>query len=140
MKIEQLDFTKFLDVVQTPGEVKNKGYGLISAGWGADFPHGANFLEPLADGRQILPAGNANYAQVDDPAINSLLDRARREQDAARATELYRQINHKLTDGAYYLPVAAVKNLNYRSPRLTNVYVSQAYGMVDIQALGVTGS
>jgi peptide/nickel transport system substrate-binding protein len=30
------------------------------------------------------------------------------------------------------------KALNYRNPRLTNVYVTSAFGMVDFQALGVS--
>ncbi|MFD7978310.1 ABC transporter substrate-binding protein [Streptomyces sp. NPDC059071] len=140
LEIEKLEITKFFDVAGSPGEVRNKGYGLISVNWVADFPHASTFLQPLADGRQIPTSGNTNYAQVDDPAINSLFDRARSEKDDTRAAELYRQINHRLTDGAHYLPMVAVKSLNYRGPRLTNVYVSQAYGMVDIQALGVTGS
>jgi peptide/nickel transport system substrate-binding protein len=31
------------------------------------------------------------------------------------------------------------KALNYRNPELTNVYVENAYGMYDFQALGVQG-
>ncbi|MFF6773100.1 ABC transporter substrate-binding protein [Streptomyces sp. NPDC012637] len=140
LEIEKLEISKFFETAGSPSQVKNKGYGLISTNWVADFPHGSGFLQPLADGRQILPSSNTNYAQVDDPAINALFDQARAEKDGTRATELYRQINHRLTDGAYYLPASAVKSLNYRNPRLTNVYVSEAYGMVDIQSLGVTGS
>jgi hypothetical protein len=33
----------------------------------------------------------------------------------------------------------ADKALNYRNPRLTNVYIQQAFGQVDFQALGVGG-
>jgi peptide/nickel transport system substrate-binding protein len=41
-------------------------------------------------------------------------------------------------DGAYYLPIVADKALNYRNPRLTNVFVQEAFGEVDFQALGVS--
>lgn len=139
VEIEQLEFSRYFDTAGNPSEVENKGYGLIMTNWSPDFPHGSNFLQPLADGRLIVPSGNTNYAQVDDPAINNLLDQATAETDPDEVTELYRTLNHKLTDGAHYLPVAAARSLNYRNPRLTNVYVSQAYGMVDIQALGVSG-
>jgi peptide/nickel transport system substrate-binding protein len=40
-------------------------------------------------------------------------------------------------DGAYYLPFVFDRALNYRNPRLTNVYVHQGLAMVDFQALGV---
>ncbi|WFB10517.1 ABC transporter substrate-binding protein [Streptomyces sp. LX-29] len=139
VEIEQLEFTRYLDTVGNPSEVENKGYGLIMTNWGSDYPHGSGFLPPLADGRLILPNSNTNYAQVDDPAINTLFDQATAETDPDKVTELYRALNHRLTDGAHYLPVVAVRSLNYRNPRLTNVYVSRAYGMVDLQAVGVDG-
>lgn len=138
VEIERLDTMEFLDAAGSPSTVRSKGYGLMMVGWGADFPQGSSFLQPLADGRLILPAGNSNHAQINDLAINALFDQAEAATDAAEATELYRRINHKVTDGAYYLPVAAEKTLNYRNPRLTNVYVHQAYGMIDFQALGTS--
>ncbi|MFH8370090.1 ABC transporter substrate-binding protein [Streptomyces sp. NPDC018031] len=139
VEIEQADFATYIDIVGSPSEVKDKGYGLIMAGWVSDFPQGSGFLQPLADGRLIHPSGNTNRAQVDDPEINALFDQATAETDPEKVTEVYRTLNHKLTDGAYYLPVAALKTLNYRNPRLTNVYVSRTYGMVDLQAVGVRG-
>jgi peptide/nickel transport system substrate-binding protein len=41
-------------------------------------------------------------------------------------------------EGAYYLPFVVDKALNYRNPRLTNVYINQALAMVDFQALGTS--
>ncbi len=35
------------------------------------------------------------------------------------------------------LPLTYDKVLNYRNPRLTNVFVNQYYGMWDVTALGV---
>ncbi|MGX6743290.1 ABC transporter substrate-binding protein [Streptomyces xantholiticus] len=136
VEIDQYDATRFVEDTSSPGTVKKKGYGLIMLGWGADYPTGSGFLRPLADGRLITASGNTNYSQVDDPGINDLFDRATAETDAAEAARIHRRINHAVTDGAYYLPITADKVLNYRSPRLTNVYVHEAYGMVDFQALG----
>jgi peptide/nickel transport system substrate-binding protein len=47
-------------------------------------------------------------------------------------------MNEKVMEGAYYLPFVFDKALNYRNPRLTNVYIHDAFGMVDFQALGVS--
>ncbi|MFF9237883.1 ABC transporter substrate-binding protein [Streptomyces sp. NPDC014801] len=135
--VDRLELDEYFSVIGSPAEIAKKGYGMMLLAWGADFPDGSGFLPPLTDGRLITPAGNVNYAGVNDPAVNALLDQAAAQTDPVRAAELYRRVDHRVTDGAYYLPVVADKALNYRGPRLTNVYVHQAYGMVDFQALGV---
>ncbi|MEV4944967.1 ABC transporter substrate-binding protein [Streptomyces sp. NPDC053755] len=125
-------------VVGTPSVVRSKGYGLTFFGWGADYPTGSGFLEPLADGRLILPSANFNFPEVDDPEIDALFDQGAAATDPAAAAETYRRIDHKVVDGAYYLPIVADKAVFYRNPRLTNVYVHEVYGMADFQALGVS--
>ncbi|BAJ32297.1 MULTISPECIES: ABC transporter substrate-binding protein [Kitasatospora] len=136
--IEGYDVTQMAGTVGSPDNVKSKGYGLIVDGWLADYPSGRAFLQDMVDGRRIRPTGNLNYAGVNDPEINAWFDQATAQGDRAKAADLYRKINHKVTDGAYYLPYNATHVLNYRNPRLTNVYVTDAYGGVDVQALGVS--
>ena len=45
-------------------------------GWGADFPTGQGFSQPLVDGRFILQSGNNNFSELNDPAVNELFDQA----------------------------------------------------------------
>ncbi|MFD4688889.1 ABC transporter substrate-binding protein [Streptomyces sp. NPDC058463] len=137
-EIDRRDGVQFLSDIGSPSTIRNKGYGLILLAWAADYPTGSGFLQPLADGRLITPSGNSNYAQIDDPEINNLFDQASAESDTAQAAKVHSRINHAVTDGAYYLPIVADKVLNYRNPRLTNVYVHEAFGMVDFQALGTS--
>ena len=60
------------------------GYGIILTTWTADFPTPGSFLAPLVDGRTIRSAGNTNYARLNDPEINALVDSARATgEDAA---------------------------------------------------------
>ncbi|MEV4682616.1 ABC transporter substrate-binding protein [Streptomyces kurssanovii] len=139
-EIEQYDALRYYDEVGSPRTVEDKGYGLLMLAWGADYPTGSGFLQPLADGRLITQTGNTNHSGIDDPEINDLFDRAAAATDPAEATRIHRRVNHAVTDGAYYLPITAGKSLNYRNPRLTNVYVHQAFGMVDFQALGTSGA
>lgn len=138
-EIDRRDDVQFFSDIGSPSTIKDKDYGLVVQGWAADYPNGSGFLQPLADGRLITPSGNTNYAQIDNPEINNLFDQASAERDPAQADKVYRRINHAVTDGAYYLPIIADKVLNYRNPRLTNVYVHEAFGMVDFQALGTSG-
>ncbi|MFJ1754802.1 ABC transporter substrate-binding protein [Kitasatospora sp. NPDC088134] len=121
-----------------PEQVKAESYGLVLNGWLADYPSGAAFLQELSDGRRIRSTGNYNLPGINDPEINGWFDQAALQTDPAKAAELYRKANHKVTDGAYYLPFSAGRSLNWRSPRLTNVYVTDAYGGVDLQALGLS--
>ena len=136
--LDKYDSGVIASEVGAPSVVHSKGYGLVVMGWSADYPAGSAFLQPLVDGRLIVPNGNYNYAEVDEPEINGLFDRAAAERDPAKAAELYKQINHKVVDGAYYLPMVAERALNYRNPRLTNVFVNEAFGQIDFQALGVS--
>ncbi|GAA2751782.1 ABC transporter substrate-binding protein [Kitasatospora cinereorecta] len=136
--VDQYDGKLISSVIGAPDVVHSKNYGLIVMGWGADYPTGSGYLQPLVDGRFITSNGNNNFSEINDPAINGLFDQAAAEKDPAKAADLYKQVNHKVVDGAYYLPIVADKALNYRNPRLTNVYITDAFGEVDFQALGVS--
>jgi len=138
VNVDQYDGKLLASVAGSPDTVHSKGYGLIVAGWGADYPNGAGYMQPLMDGRFITKTGNSNYPETNDPAINALFDKAAAEKDPAKAAELYKQINHTVVDSAVWLPIVADKALNYRNPRLTNVFVNDAFGEVDFQALGVS--
>lgn len=138
VNIDQYDGAQSSSVMGAPANVHKKGYGLNVFGWGADFPTASGFLGVLVDGRQILPAGNNNYTEVNDPAINALIDDAQKQTDPAAAAADYTKINHMVMDQALYVPVVYDQALNYRNPRLTNVVFEQAFGMIDFQALGVS--
>ena len=54
--------------------MKNQGLGLINAGWGADFPTPYGMFQNIVNGNAILPQGNSNYASINIPAVNKVLD------------------------------------------------------------------
>ncbi|MEU1665898.1 ABC transporter substrate-binding protein [Streptomyces sparsogenes] len=138
--IKRIELTDYYRSVGTPSIVKKKGYGIIVQRWLGDFPTGQGFLQPLADGRFILPSGNFNVAGLDDESINGLFDKAIAEQDPRKSGEVYAQINRRISDAAAYVPLVFMKSYSWRGPRLTNVYTSDAYsGSYDFASLGVTG-
>ncbi|NBM17147.1 ABC transporter substrate-binding protein [Streptomyces sp. GC420] len=137
-QIDQFDGAQTSGIIGSPKVVKDKGYGIIIMGWGADFPSGQGFLQPLVDGRFILESGNNNFSELDDKAINELFDKALLETDPQKAGEYYKQINEKVSEAAVYLPFTHEKNIIWRSSRLTNVYTADAYnGRYDYASLGV---
>ncbi|MFG2039657.1 ABC transporter substrate-binding protein [Dactylosporangium sp. NPDC048998] len=127
----------FRSIIGSPSNVHAKGYGLMMAGWGADYPTAAGFLQVLVDSRAISASGNNNYAELSDPAIDKLIDQAQAEPDPAKNAEIWKQINRLVSESATYLPFTYDKALNYRNPRLTNVFVTGYYGMYDFGSLGV---
>ncbi|MER7952863.1 ABC transporter substrate-binding protein [Streptomyces sp. NPDC096079] len=137
-QIDQFDGAQTSGIIGSPKVVKEKGYGIIIMGWGADFPTGQGFLQPLVDGRFILQSGNNNFSELNDKAVNGLFDQALKETDPVKAGELYKQINTKVSEAAVYLPFTHEKNIIWRSSRLTNVYTADAYnGRYDYASLGV---
>ncbi|MEV4516409.1 ABC transporter substrate-binding protein [Dactylosporangium sp. NPDC049525] len=128
----------FRSTIGAPSNTQSKGYGLMMAGWGADFPTASGFLAVLVDGRLILPSGNNNFSELNNAEVNSLIDQAKAESDPKKAAAIWGQINKIVMDEAVLVPFTYDKALNYRNPRLTNVFISQYYGMVDFGSLGVS--
>ncbi|WP_455356817.1 ABC transporter substrate-binding protein [Streptomyces sp. SYSU K217416] len=137
-QVDQFDGAQTSGIIGSPKVVKDKGYGIIIMGWGADFPTGQGFSQPLVDGRFILPSGNNNFSELNDPAINKLFDDAIAETDPEKAGEIYKQMNQKVSEAAVYLPFVYDKTITWRSSRLTNAYTADAYnGRYDYASLGV---
>jgi peptide/nickel transport system substrate-binding protein len=128
----------FRSIIGSPDNVHAKGYGIMTAGWGADFPNPQGFLQVLIDGRLILPSGNNNYAELNDPDINKLIDDSFKEPDPAKNAKIWAQINQKVMDSGTMLPFVYDKALNYRNPRVTNVYQYKYFGEYGFDALGLS--
>ncbi|MGW6458698.1 ABC transporter substrate-binding protein [Streptomyces sp. NPDC055078] len=137
-EVEVIDGAEHSSTTGSPAWVKKRGVGLNMTGWGPDFPTGQGFSQPLVDGRFIVPNGNYNFSETNDPKINKLFDDALKETDAEKAAGIYQQINHVTTDLAAQMPFLYEKNFTWRSSRLTNAYSTAAYnGRYDYVSLGV---
>jgi peptide/nickel transport system substrate-binding protein len=55
--------------------------------WLKDFPDPQPMLQPVFDGASIAPAGNTNYSQLDDPAVDAAMARAQTATGEHRALE-----------------------------------------------------
>jgi peptide/nickel transport system substrate-binding protein len=137
-QIEQFDGSQTSGIIGSPENVKKKGYGIIIMGWGPDFPTVQGFGMPLWDSKYILESGNNNFALIKDKAIDGLFDDYITTLDDAGKTKIATEINHKVMEGAYYLPFVYEKFINWRSDNLANVYTTDGYsGMYDFVNLGL---
>ncbi|MFD4575900.1 ABC transporter substrate-binding protein [Streptomyces sp. NPDC058417] len=137
-EIDQYDGSQTAGIIGSPSNVKKKGYGIIIMGWGPDFPSVQGFGLPLWNSKYIAESGNNNYALINDKTIDGLFDQYVTTLDDAGKTKISTEINHKVMEGAYYLPFVFEKFINWRSDNLANVYTSDGYsGMYDFVNLGL---
>jgi peptide/nickel transport system substrate-binding protein len=136
--IYQYDGSQSAGIIGSPSNVEKKKLGIIIMGWGPDFPSVQGYGIPLWSSNYILQSGNNNFAMIKDKTIDGLFDQYNKEQDEAKKTQIATEINHKVSDGAYYLPFTFERLLNFRSSRLANVYTTNAYsGYYDFVNLGL---
>jgi len=129
--------TYYAQGVGNPGAVTAAGYGLVLATWTADFPTSSSFLVPLVDGRSIRDVGNTNYARLDDPAVNGLVDAARAATEPASAADAWRQVAAAVQKTAAYVPLAENRVQLLAGQQLRNGVVMQPYGGYDVATAGV---
>ncbi|MEU4062827.1 ABC transporter substrate-binding protein [Streptomyces wedmorensis] len=121
-----------------PDTVRALGLGLGVSDWGADYPTEYGFLAPLVDGRQIKPGGgNFNFAELDDPVVRRLVDEAQALDDPEARQRIWQRVEETVMERAVILPIAHDRTLHYRHPDVTDVYVHPAFGLYDIQAMGL---
>ena len=135
--VKALDPTTFYAKdVGNPDNVKANGYGIVLATWTADFPTPGSFLVPLVDGRSVRPVGNTNYARLDDPAINALVDTARAAK-ADAALKAWGDVATAAGKSNAYVPLSENRIQLIAGQRLRNGLVMQPYGGYDLATAGV---
>jgi peptide/nickel transport system substrate-binding protein len=133
-EVRPLDGSTFYATdVGNPDNVAANGYGIILTTWTADFPTPGSFLAPLVDGRTISSAGNTNYARLNDPGINALVDSARATgEDAA-----WREVAAAVRSASVYVPLAETRVQLVSGQRLRNGLVMRPYIGYDLATAGV---
>lgn len=122
-----------------PPFARKNNLGLMAMAWAADWPTGFGFIQQIADSRAIHETGgNANLG-VRSPAVDKLIDQALLETDAAKQDTLWAQADKQVMEEAFVVPGVWRKVLLLRGKGLTNVFITDAFGMYDYLAMGVEG-
>jgi peptide/nickel transport system substrate-binding protein len=128
--------TYYSNFAGVPNYVHSHDLGVLSGGWGPDWPDAYGWGWALFDGKSIVPAGNTNVSEENDPAVNKLFVQLEEASSAAARNSLSQKIDMQVMKDAVMLPEVYSKALLYRSPALTNVYVQPYYGMYNYGVLG----
>lgn len=114
------------DVVLTPMDLSSwytalgeNGYDAVSAPY---TKVGPDVLRILFDSAGIVPAPSgyfANHAQVDDPEVDTLLAEAATVTDAGKRAALYTDVQNRVLEGFYILPLYDQQNHFLLSSRVS---------------------
>jgi peptide/nickel transport system substrate-binding protein len=126
----------FSDYAGAPAFVHSHNLGLMMMAWAADWPTGYGFLDQIAYGPAILASGNTNLSELNNPQINSMLDSAIQNTDNSAREKAWGDIDKAIMDQAVIVPLTDRKDLLYRPPSATNMFVTQAYGMYEYLLTG----
>ncbi len=90
------------------------------ADWQQDFPNPTDFYQNLVDARAIVPVGNSNYEEVNDPHIQSELDAlypvpGTQIQSAASR---WQALDYYVTQKAYVVPFGYLSSPEFVSNRI----------------------
>ncbi len=129
--------TYYSDFAGVPKYVHAHKLGILFGGWAADWPDGYGFFDEITNGNAIVPAGNTNISELNDPVVNKLLEQMAGTQNATARNAFTSKIDLQVMKDAVILPEVYAKSLLYRSPALSNVYVQTYYGMYNYAALGL---
>jgi peptide/nickel transport system substrate-binding protein len=86
-----------------------------TVGWVKDFADPQTFLDPTFNGNRILPAGNSNWSQLDDPALNARMDVASLLTDPAERARAWADADKQITRLAPAIPWLWPKQANLSS-------------------------
>ena len=127
----------YSDFAGSPNYVHTHDLGIDFGGWPPDWPDGYGMLEELVNGNTIVPAGNTNVSEENNPQVNALFtDAAKPGTTAAQQAADYGQIDKLVMQDAVILPEVYGKSLLYRGSDLTNVYAYAPFGMYNYAVLG----
>jgi peptide/nickel transport system substrate-binding protein len=72
-------------------------------GWGKDFFDAQSMIDPVFNGKNIVPAGNTNMAQANDPSLNKQMDAAESLTDPTQRAQAWGKLDKEVTGQAFVI-------------------------------------
>jgi peptide/nickel transport system substrate-binding protein len=72
--------------------------------WFADYPHPNDYFQPQLAGESIIPIGNSNLAQFDDPKLNAKIAELAEQQLGSEQEDEYAQLDREFMEQAPWAP------------------------------------
>jgi peptide/nickel transport system substrate-binding protein len=102
--------------------VPKSGYVICpNLGWGKDFFDSQSMIDPIFNGKNLVPSGNVNSAQVDDPKLNAAMDKAETLIDPAARAKAWAEVDKQVTNQAYLNVWLWDNQVNFTSKNVNGV-------------------
>jgi peptide/nickel transport system substrate-binding protein len=90
-----------------------------SISWGKDFNDSQSLIDPMFNGKNIVPSGNVNHPMANDLALNKRMDAAESIVGPAARARAWGDLDRAVTDQAYVVPWAWDNAVNIRSKNVS---------------------
>lgn len=100
-KLKVIDIANYFTVI---GNSSTPDLDTGFANWLLDYPHPNDYFAPQLTGESILPQGNTNWAQFDDPAVNAKTRQLGREQLGPKQEDEYAALDRTVMEQAPWAP------------------------------------
>ncbi|MFC3575827.1 ABC transporter substrate-binding protein [Streptomyces yaanensis] len=115
----------------------NNAYDIFHTAWGADWPSSSTVLPPLYDGR-LIADGAQNYSQVNDPHVNSEIDRINTITDPVKAAAAWETLDkYLLTKVVNEVPTGYYKQVQIAGSKVGGLVYDDVIGGIDPRRLYV---
>ena len=133
-KVNQIDsavyYTTIGDTAKEPE--------IVFAAWGPDWPSAGTVIPPLFDGRQIVPQGNQNFAQLNEKAVNDEIDRISAITDQEEAAKEWGNLDEKMMkEYAPIVPLLNDKAIFLFGKDVKGAFMHAFYGEIDVCSVSV---
>jgi len=119
VKLNVIDTSTYYETIGTISQQHDAAL----TGWCPDWASSAaTFIPPLFDGDNIQPKGNTNLAQIDDPEINTAIDKAMKIDDRAKANEAWGNLDKLVMSKAPIVPLVWEKGLTLVGSNVTGLW------------------
>ncbi|GAA4895484.1 peptide/nickel transport system substrate-binding protein [Stackebrandtia albiflava] len=112
-------------------------HDMVLAGWVPDWPGGSGTLPALFHGDLLIEGANSNYARLDDPDINAMIDAASAEADLTESYRMWGEVDQAIQELAVNIPIAYIKVISLCGANVRGGFLNAQWGSVDISSLGV---
>jgi peptide/nickel transport system substrate-binding protein len=117
-------------------KIKNN-YDIFNTNWGADWPSASTVIPPVYDGRTIAD-GASNYSQVNDPKINSGIDRINKITDPVKAAAEWEKLDKYLVkDVINVVPTGYFKQVQIAGSKIGGLAYDDVIAGIDPRRLYV---
>lgn len=134
--LEELGFSAKLKEVNGASYftlISNSNTPDLDAGWSnwlLDYPHPNDYFQPQLSGESILPEGNSNWAEFDDPKVNAKIRELALQQLGPKQEREYAALDREVMEQAPWAPFGTLTLGTFVSDKvdLEKLIVSPIYG------------